>query len=228
MSGRARLAGGVWGADGVEASGIRVGHCRGHGPAEFLRPGEVSGRRQPRRGLDHAGQHCRLRERQILGLAVEIMPRCRAQAIDVVAEIDVRQITRQDLVLRQPCLEPEGDQHLAQLAPGGAVRIEERVLGELLGDRATAFTHTAAREIMEKGARDAARIDPPMRAEATILDGEEGVRRDIVLLNSGAALYVAGAADSIADGVRLAAESIDSGAAGKKLQAFIEATASAK
>ncbi len=58
----------------------------------------------------------------------------------------------------------------------------------------------------------------------SILNGEEGVRRDIVLLNAGAALYVAGEADTIADGVRLATESIDSNAAGKKLQEFIEAT----
>ncbi|MHB8858007.1 MAG: anthranilate phosphoribosyltransferase [Thermoleophilia bacterium] len=59
----------------------------------------------------------------------------------------------------------------------------------------------------------------------SILDGEQGVRRDVVLLNSGAALYAVGAADSIAAGVSQAAASIDSGAAKGKLEAFIMATA---
>lgn len=58
-----------------------------------------------------------------------------------------------------------------------------------------------------------------------ILDGkEQGARRAIVLLNSGAAIYTAGAADSIEDGVRLAAESIDSGAALEKLQILIRSS----
>jgi anthranilate phosphoribosyltransferase len=46
-----------------------------------------------------------------------------------------------------------------------------------------------------------------------ILSGERGSRRDAVLLNAGAGIYAADAADSIADGVALAAEAIDSGRA---------------
>lgn len=46
-----------------------------------------------------------------------------------------------------------------------------------------------------------------------ILSGEKGAKRDIVLLNSGAAIYVGGKASSMAEGVKMAAESIDSGAA---------------
>ncbi|MCL6106417.1 MAG: anthranilate phosphoribosyltransferase [Actinobacteria bacterium] len=61
----------------------------------------------------------------------------------------------------------------------------------------------------------------------SILAGETGVRRDIVLLNAGAALYTAGASKDIGEGIRLAAASIDSGAAVKKLEAFIEATRTA-
>ncbi|MFA5809146.1 MAG: anthranilate phosphoribosyltransferase [Thermoleophilia bacterium] len=58
----------------------------------------------------------------------------------------------------------------------------------------------------------------------SILEGESGVRREIVLMNAGAALYAVGVAKSIEDGVRQAAESIDSGAAKKKMEAFIQAT----
>ncbi|WP_196244862.1 anthranilate phosphoribosyltransferase [Clostridium beijerinckii] len=49
-----------------------------------------------------------------------------------------------------------------------------------------------------------------------ILKGEKGPQRDIVVLNSGAALYVANLADSIEEGIKKATELIDSGAAYKK------------
>lgn len=58
----------------------------------------------------------------------------------------------------------------------------------------------------------------------SILSGAPGPRRSAVLLNAGAALYVAGKADSIADGVALAARTIDSGAALAKLEAFAAAS----
>lgn len=54
-----------------------------------------------------------------------------------------------------------------------------------------------------------------------ILAGEKGVRRDAVLLNAGAGLYVGGKADSLADGVKLAAILIDEGMAQQTLNAFI-------
>jgi anthranilate phosphoribosyltransferase len=54
-----------------------------------------------------------------------------------------------------------------------------------------------------------------------LLEGEAGPRRDIVLLNAAAAIYVGGKADSIADGLHVAAESIDSGKARRKLRAMV-------
>lgn len=58
-----------------------------------------------------------------------------------------------------------------------------------------------------------------------ILKGEiKGAKRDIVLLNAGAALYVCGKAETIADGVKMAADAIDSGKALDKLNAMIEFT----
>lgn len=59
----------------------------------------------------------------------------------------------------------------------------------------------------------------------SILTGEEqGAKRDIVLLNAGAALYTVGKADSIKEGIEIARAAIDSGAAARKLQQFIEYT----
>lgn len=58
-----------------------------------------------------------------------------------------------------------------------------------------------------------------------ILSGKEkGAKRDIVLLNAGATLYVGGMADSIQSGIRLAQETIDSGKALKTLEALVNAS----
>ncbi|MEO7648967.1 MAG: anthranilate phosphoribosyltransferase, partial [Bryobacteraceae bacterium] len=59
-----------------------------------------------------------------------------------------------------------------------------------------------------------------------ILDGEKGPRRDIVLVNAAAALAIAGKATDFRAGVKMAAHSIDSGAAGKRLKKLVEFTRS--
>lgn len=56
-----------------------------------------------------------------------------------------------------------------------------------------------------------------------ILRGQEqGAKRDIVLLNAGAALYIGGIARNVADGINLAAVSIDSGKAYHVLERLVE------
>lgn len=54
-----------------------------------------------------------------------------------------------------------------------------------------------------------------------ILGGEKGAKRNAVLMNAGAALYVADKADNLAKGINLAAHLIDSGAAMETLEKFI-------
>ena len=66
---------------------------------------------------------------------------------------------------------------------------------------------------------------PAENAEITrgILSGEiQGTKRNIVLMNAGAALYIGQKAPSIGEGVKLAAELIDSGAAMRTLERVIE------
>ncbi len=55
-----------------------------------------------------------------------------------------------------------------------------------------------------------------------ILAGEKGPKRDAVLMNAGAALYIGGKAESLADGIKLAAELIDSGKAEQTLAKLVE------
>ncbi|MHB9037986.1 MAG: anthranilate phosphoribosyltransferase [Armatimonadota bacterium] len=59
-----------------------------------------------------------------------------------------------------------------------------------------------------------------VRALLNILNGEKSPRRDIVLLNAAAALMVAGIANDLREGIALAAQSIDSGAAMSALELF--------
>ena len=54
-----------------------------------------------------------------------------------------------------------------------------------------------------------------------MLSGATGPRRDIVLVNASAALVAAGKAPDFQEGIRQAADSIDTGAAKSKLEALI-------
>ncbi len=67
---------------------------------------------------------------------------------------------------------------------------------------------------------------PEENAQITkdILDGVKGAKRDIVVLNAGMSLYLAGKSESIKDGIALAQEIIDSGKAKAKLEEFVKAT----
>jgi len=55
-----------------------------------------------------------------------------------------------------------------------------------------------------------------------MFDGEGGPRADLALLNAGAAIYAAGAADDLREGVELARETIVSGAAARTLEAYVQ------
>ena len=65
---------------------------------------------------------------------------------------------------------------------------------------------------------------PEENAEITraVLRGEKSVKRDAVLLNAGASLYIGGKAENMASGIQLAAEIIDSGKAMQTLEKLIE------
>jgi anthranilate phosphoribosyltransferase len=70
---------------------------------------------------------------------------------------------------------------------------------------------------------------PDVNAECVrrVMAGDHGAHRNIVVLNAAAALVVAGVATSLEDGLVLAAQSIDSGAAAATLQRFVEVSQAA-
>jgi anthranilate phosphoribosyltransferase len=57
-----------------------------------------------------------------------------------------------------------------------------------------------------------------------VLDNQPGPALDIVALNAGAALYVAGVASSIADGLARARAAIADGSARQRMQEYVDAT----
>jgi anthranilate phosphoribosyltransferase len=59
-----------------------------------------------------------------------------------------------------------------------------------------------------------------------VLAGNPGTERSLAVLNAGAAIYVAGGADTLSDGVRAAERAVDSGAAEGVLERWVEATSS--
>ena len=56
----------------------------------------------------------------------------------------------------------------------------------------------------------------------SILDGSKGPKRNAVVMNAGAGLYVADKAGTLEEGMRLAEQLIDSGAARSRLEEFIK------
>jgi anthranilate phosphoribosyltransferase len=72
------------------------------------------------------------------------------------------------------------------------------------------------------GAVAAGSPDQNARVLRDVLGGEPGTERALAVMNAGAAIYVGGVAESIAAGVELAEQSIDSGAAAGVLDAYLE------
>jgi anthranilate phosphoribosyltransferase len=76
------------------------------------------------------------------------------------------------------------------------------------------------------GVEDLIGGDAPMNAAITraILAGKDGACRKIVLLNAALAIVAGGRAGTIREGIRVAEDCLDGGAAGKKLEALVELT----
>jgi len=117
------------------------------------------------------------------------------------------------------CLVVHGDDGLDEITLSGKTLVAE------LKDREVRTLTVSPEELgVAAAARDALRGgDAEVNAQIAraILAGRPGPARDVVLLNAGAAVYVAGLADSIRAGVQQAAEAIDSGRAQAALDALI-------
>jgi len=100
----------------------------------------------------------------------------------------------------------DGSDELSLAGPNLALLVEDGEMRELVIDALDLGLRRAPLAALAGG-------DAQLNSAITlsVLGGEPGPARDVVLLNAGAALFVAGRAADVAEGVALAAESIDSG-----------------
>jgi len=108
---------------------------------------------------------------------------------------------------------------LDEISVSAPTRVAEVRHGEIrsyeLTPESVGVRHHPIEKIAGGDSRENARI------ACAILSGEDGARSDIVIANAAAALYVAGIAPTIRDGVSLAREAIKSGEATRKLDSLI-------
>ena len=116
-----------------------------------------------------------------------------------------------------------GEPGMDELSPAGTTTV-----ADLRGGGITTYLVRPADLGLERGSLDALAGGTPAENAAVIMDVLEGRRRDsarsFVLVNAGAAIYVAGLADSLRQGVAMAAEAIDRGRAARKLAELRDVT----
>ena len=141
---------------------------------------------------------------QVVGVSDERM-------LPLMAEVLARRGTRAKLF--------RGEDGLDELTTTGPSMVLDVRDGEVRESRLDPAAHGIAR-----ATRDDLRGGDPAESAGiarSVLDGEQGPKRDVVLLNAGAALEVAGVASDIEEGLRLAAASIDEGKAAGTLERWI-------
>ena len=108
-----------------------------------------------------------------------------------------------------------------------SISARTRVIEVLAGGTDEWFVEPGDFGLREAELEEVAGGSPAENAAASraVLEGESGPRRDLVLLNAGAAIFVGGLVESLAEGVEKAAEAIDGGAARELLGRLISTTA---
>jgi anthranilate phosphoribosyltransferase len=101
------------------------------------------------------------------------------------------------------------------------------MIGELKNDEVREFDIRPEAFGLAVHPLEAIQVDGPEESKAMVLaalENKAGAARDIVALNAGAGIYVAGCAESHAAGVARALEAMASGAAREKLDRFVAFT----
>jgi anthranilate phosphoribosyltransferase len=117
---------------------------------------------------------------------------------------------------------------LDEMSTGGSTHVVE-VTGAGAGGEASVERYTLAPgdvglEVADPESLAGGTPDENAETARRIFAGEPGPPRDLAVLNAGAAIYVGGAADTIAAGVQAAAAAVDDGAAAETLQRFVAHT----
>ena len=132
----------------------------------------------------------------------------RPDLTELVAEVLVELGARRALVVHG-----HGMDELSTFAHSKITEVRDGTVRTYTFDPASLGLHPPALEALAGGT-------PAENAQiaTSVLQGEQGPRRDIVLLNAGAGMVAAGLAEDIRDGFAMAAQALDSGAAFHKLE----------
>ena len=109
---------------------------------------------------------------------IEIVERCRGNAIGALAEIDFIEIELKDSVLREGLLDTESEDRLFHFAFDGDLVGQQEILGDLLGDgrcALKAFALAEGGDVAQHGARHAGEIDSRMLVKILVLGGEKSI-----------------------------------------------------
>ena len=146
------------------------------------------------------------------------------------ADNQVMGVFHSDLVgIQARVLQRLGSRHV--LVVNGSDGLDEITISgptfvaELKDGQVNEYTVTPEEFGLQASTLDSIRVGNAPEAKAMllgVLDNQPGAARDIVLLNAGAAIYVSGLAGTMANGVKMAAEIIASGAAKNKLSQLIQ------
>ena len=119
-----------------------------------------------------------------------------------------------------------GSDGLDEITISGATNVAELKDGQVVE-----YTVTPEQFGLKTAALDSIKVANKEEAKAMllgVLDNQPGVARDIVQLNAGAAIYVAGLTDSLGNGIKKAGEILASGAAKAKLAQLVEVSNQSK
>jgi anthranilate phosphoribosyltransferase len=137
-----------------------------------------------------------------------------ARMLPLMAEVLARRGTRAMLFRGD-----DGLDELSTTGPSTAYEVRDgQVLETTIDPAELGFARATIDDLQGGDAGDSADI------VLKVLGGEPGPRRDVVLLNAGAALHVAGRARDLAEGISLAAEAVDSRAAAAALDGWVKAS----
>jgi anthranilate phosphoribosyltransferase len=113
-----------------------------------------------------------------------------------------------------------GDKGLDELSTSGPSDVYELVGGEVR--RWTIDPEELGLPVAPLEALAGGTADENAATIRSVLDGEAGPKRDIVVLNAAAGLVAAGRAPDMSAGLRLAEEAVDSGEAGRRLDLLVD------
>src|ERR1700674_4763358 len=132
------------------------------------------------RAVDHACKERGFLKFQVGDRLAEIKLRSRCESIIAMREVHLVGIHGEDLRFGVAALDLQSQQHLLHFSSEAAVAaVEEKISGKLHGDGAGPAGNAALDDVVEGGAGDARKVDAPVFFKMLVLDGGDGVVKNL-------------------------------------------------